>query len=79
MWIKCPNGVDTLVHNPDHIARLLAAGGIEISDPTAKHHSVNVEVSAVAELHPTTEVEATVVEVNETPVKNKGGRPPKKT
>lgn len=34
MWIRCPNGVDTLVHHEDHINRLLSEGGIEIPDPT---------------------------------------------
>lgn len=33
MWIKCPNGVDTLVHDPDHVKRLLNEGGVEIADP----------------------------------------------
>jgi hypothetical protein len=34
MWIKCPNGVDTLVLDPDHVKRLLNEGGQEIPDPT---------------------------------------------
>lgn len=34
MWIRCPNGLDTLVHHEDHIKRLLAEGGVEIPNPT---------------------------------------------
>ena len=34
MWIRCPNGLDALVHHEDHIKRLLSEGGVEIPDPT---------------------------------------------
>lgn len=32
MWIRCPNGVDTIVNDQDHIKRLLGEGGMPIPD-----------------------------------------------
>jgi hypothetical protein len=34
MWIRCPNGVPTIVHDEAHITRLLNEGGELIPDPT---------------------------------------------
>lgn len=32
MWIRCPNGVDTIVHDDAHIKRLMAEGGMPLPD-----------------------------------------------
>lgn len=35
MWIRCPNGVPTIVHDEAHITRLLNEGGELMPEPTA--------------------------------------------
>lgn len=63
MWIRCPNGLDTLVHHEDHIRRLLAEGGVEIPDPTLPSEQATQE-----EAQPVTE------EVASEPVVRRRGR-----
>lgn len=71
MWIRCPNGLDALVHHEDHIKRLLSEGGVEIPDPTLPTEQAT---STQDDTRPVENVASEQTVVEDSPVVRKRGR-----